>query len=277
MGASGYGLFESDDDADIVFELDEQAGLPELAKKILAEKAAQNDEGTAKAPKDEHRLSLLSYHNQDESVITAVRDHMNAGKLQEMVDSYVTQFFAANGKDYYTPEYKLCILGACAMTLGCTLTTVFKAQLGALYHDTLKMAEARSQMKRALYGPDGFVDGVQYNLPMGTLTKPTQQAYSGGLLNVQGQFGLFGSPANKPDVVAKMKRMMEAVREDSSGVVSSICVVCGKDEGEGGKMLQKCTACKRRGYCSREHQKAHWKVHKPFCKAVEVVGGEHTG
>ena len=29
-----------------------------------------------------------------------------------------------------------------------------------------------------------------------------------------------------------------------------------------------CTACKSARYCCREHQRAHWKAHKPSCKVM---------
>ena len=34
------------------------------------------------------------------------------------------------------------------------------------------------------------------------------------------------------------------------------------------KNLKKCSRCKAVAYCSKEHQTAHWKVHKHTCVAV---------
>lgn len=43
---------------------------------------------------------------------------------------------------------------------------------------------------------------------------------------------------------------------------SERCAACGKGSSD----MQACGGCLRVRYCSRECQKAHWKVHKPTCK-----------
>lgn len=44
------------------------------------------------------------------------------------------------------------------------------------------------------------------------------------------------------------------------------CNMCGViDEGK----LSKCSRCKDAWYCCREHQKEHWKEHKPLCNKVK--------
>jgi hypothetical protein len=43
------------------------------------------------------------------------------------------------------------------------------------------------------------------------------------------------------------------------------CHVCYKEEGPGGAKLMKCSRCKSVSYCSKDHQKAHWKEHKKYC------------
>lgn len=45
---------------------------------------------------------------------------------------------------------------------------------------------------------------------------------------------------------------------------AEVCEVCGKPAE------QKCSACKSVFYCSREHQKNHWKEHMKNCKAFKV-------
>ncbi|KAK5731405.1 hypothetical protein LTR15_001345 [Elasticomyces elasticus] len=285
MGAWGYGLFESDNDLDIVGDLSHEAGLEEVAKKLLAEKPpSQTDEKTGEKTDEktdpEYYLSIHADQNPDDAANAAVRDHLNAGKLQELVDKYLAKYFANSDEDYHPPEYILCILGACAMSLGCTLPTLYKAQLKALYPSTLRMSEANNQMKKALCGPNGFVNGVPYDVESVGLLEMANRDDGGGApgtvqgMNVQGQSGLFGAPRAKPDVKAKLRRTMEAIREEVGGTQSGVCGHCGAG---GGKTLMKCGGCKKRQYCSKEHQKAHWKVHKDFCKAAEVVGGEETG
>lgn len=41
---------------------------------------------------------------------------------------------------------------------------------------------------------------------------------------------------------------------------------CHKNDHELVKKFQMCTGCEVAKYCSREHQKKHWKKHKPECK-----------
>lgn len=46
---------------------------------------------------------------------------------------------------------------------------------------------------------------------------------------------------------------------------SGKCEFCGNDAPF------KCTACKIASYCSAEHQKKHWKVHKNECRPLEIA------
>ena len=44
---------------------------------------------------------------------------------------------------------------------------------------------------------------------------------------------------------------------------ATLCIVCGK---EASKL---CSACQTTHYCSKEHQKLHWKEHKLHCKTFK--------
>jgi hypothetical protein len=46
---------------------------------------------------------------------------------------------------------------------------------------------------------------------------------------------------------------------------SDCCAVCGMTDG-----VKACSACGLIYYCSGEHQKEHWKVHKTVCAAYKV-------
>lgn len=52
-------------------------------------------------------------------------------------------------------------------------------------------------------------------------------------------------------------------------VVDGKCALCGND---GGKL---CSACHTVAYCCKEHQRAHWKQHKPDC--LKNRSGEDEG
>lgn len=43
------------------------------------------------------------------------------------------------------------------------------------------------------------------------------------------------------------------------------CAICGVAASN------KCAACSLVVYCSKEHQKAHWKKHKNECVSYEVI------
>ncbi|XP_057334486.1 SET domain-containing protein SmydA-8-like [Microplitis mediator] len=52
---------------------------------------------------------------------------------------------------------------------------------------------------------------------------------------------------------------------------TEVCEVCGKPAE------QKCSACKSAFYCSREHQKNHWKEHMKNCKAFKIAEDQNVG
>eukprot|EP00164_Ancoracysta_twista_P001509 GFYU01001979.1.p1 GENE.GFYU01001979.1~~GFYU01001979.1.p1 ORF type:complete len:162 (-),score=50.90 GFYU01001979.1:127-612(-) len=51
------------------------------------------------------------------------------------------------------------------------------------------------------------------------------------------------------------------------------CVVCG-DHPSG---LKQCVACKSVRYCGGEHQKEHWKTHKPICTGLKTLSTGAVG
>ncbi|XP_071556545.1 uncharacterized protein [Temnothorax nylanderi] len=50
---------------------------------------------------------------------------------------------------------------------------------------------------------------------------------------------------------------------------ATMCHVC-KRFGDG-VQLKRCGGCRMISYCGQEHQKQHWKLHKPLCKAIQDV------
>ncbi|XP_071556540.1 uncharacterized protein [Temnothorax nylanderi] len=50
---------------------------------------------------------------------------------------------------------------------------------------------------------------------------------------------------------------------------ATMCHVC-KGFGDS-VLLKRCCGCRMISYCGQEHQKQHWKLHKPLCKAIQDV------
>jgi len=48
------------------------------------------------------------------------------------------------------------------------------------------------------------------------------------------------------------------------------CIVCSRKSSPG-KAMKRCTRCKCVYYCSHDHQKKHWKEHKPICKYLSTA------
>lgn len=62
------------------------------------------------------------------------------------------------------------------------------------------------------------------------------------------------------DIMAEMRRTPN--KEPSTQCREVVmCKVCGETAG-----VKKCGGCRTVGYCSRDHQKGDWKVHKRACK-----------
>ncbi|XP_076065381.1 SET domain-containing protein SmydA-8-like [Oratosquilla oratoria] len=52
---------------------------------------------------------------------------------------------------------------------------------------------------------------------------------------------------------------------------AQVCLLCGEPAG------QSCGNCGRAYYCSRDHQKTHWKEHKQQCQPFKEVTSQHAG
>jgi hypothetical protein len=71
---------------------------------------------------------------------------------------------------------------------------------------------------------------------------------------------------NTNEVEAKAEKAV-ASAEDSTNKTMYACGLCDK----AGAGLKRCGRCKLTGYCSLEHQREHWAVHKSTCKSVMVT------
>ena len=66
-------------------------------------------------------------------------------------------------------------------------------------------------------------------------------------------------------------RLSHHVMEGDTDIDQFICAQCGCAAN------QRCTGCHVTFYCSREHQKLHWKVHKSQCCAYKVCSSPDIG
>ncbi|KAK3652598.1 hypothetical protein LTR56_001962 [Elasticomyces elasticus] len=180
MRDNNLALFESADDCLIITELGEEAGLAQLfaANPVLFQEirnsldvqATNQDNADDAADANTNAklicLSLQAELNPTISATTAVRDHLNAGVLQELINVYSAKDAPSKLDGKYSAGYVLSLLGACAMTLGCIISAPFTEYLKDMtdIQDGAKMPfEARNQLFEALYGPRTYENGKAYN------------------------------------------------------------------------------------------------------------------
>jgi hypothetical protein len=271
MGAWGYNFFESDHDFDTISSIDEAAGLDTLeskAKKIVKQKRAQK--GVSK-PNQEYAGPLLSMYAgscEDASLVSLVREHLEAGVLRKLIDERKAKMeapatddndddgMASYNQDYAVYEFVL--LGACVMSLGCKIPDDFKELLIKKYRTTELQRDALHSIQLALGdGPDRYKD-VQYDFGSKGLvetanSKDPEEGKNSGRgfvgLNVPAPFGFHRSPP-------------VAMKEYPAGV----CGGCGAEKRFDKDPLLCCGKCKVKKYCSKVCQQAHYKQHKRVCK-----------
>jgi putative hemolysin len=57
-----------------------------------------------------------------------------------------------------------------------------------------------------------------------------------------------------------------SIDKKANVTIGKKCAYCGKDGGQ--KKLSKCSDCKSIYYCTVEHQRKHWKAHRPECRRI---------
>ncbi|KXT07561.1 hypothetical protein AC578_10195 [Pseudocercospora eumusae] len=250
MGAWGYGLFQSDHDYDEISDLDAAAGFHFMQKE-------------AETKGEKHvRISLY-----DPSDPTFVRKYLDAsGTLDEMIEKYTAEAAAAKTDkwDYGQREYRLCLMGACFMMLGCNLSDDFLDLLRDKFTGCGFMPDALKQLDAALNRPDGFKSGEPFDLSSPGLVETANEKSDDEtvtspadfeILNVPAPFGLFKGP-DTSKLTRAMKARVEANRMVKQGL--NKCGSCGSSSGK----LETCGGCKHR---NKDCQKKHWPVHKLAC------------
>jgi hypothetical protein len=164
--------FQSDHDLDLISDLDFAAGIGKLRPKKAESKATEKNDKEIPAGAgavedddlDDHdpfRYSIYADHCQDKDDAALVREHLDSGVLDDL--------FRKMAND----GYALVILGACAMTLGCRISTPNFHKLARLYNRVGLMDEAVEQMKNAL---DEYKKGEPYDFHSAGLVEAMMNA-----------------------------------------------------------------------------------------------------
>lgn len=113
MGAWGLGLFQSDQDLDLVSDLSGEAGIFELEEQANAavfkstkgpSNTGVDDAGEDDGTDDGVHYSLLAMECSSEDAIEAVRKHMDNGKLTELVAKYEAKMVGGgDGWGFFSP------------------------------------------------------------------------------------------------------------------------------------------------------------------------------
>ncbi|KAF3005059.1 hypothetical protein E8E13_009459 [Curvularia kusanoi] len=273
MGCWGYGLFQSDNDFDTLSELGSDMGLDELEDKLrhAAKVVGESDEKT-----DKIYLSIYGGGTHPE----IVRDHLDSGALAELIKVKEAKMMAIPDGSmdqkmefmFRDPCYEYVLLGACAMSLGCQLPRSFLDMLKLVYTEFSRMPDARKQMHKALFGPDGFKNGEPYDFESMSLVETANAKHvdDGGSsgrgfvgLNVMPPGGLLSTGVGDSTESAILKELRNKFHNPN------VCARCSADHAKGGGELLQCARCKDRKYCSSACQKQHWKmIHKKLCKPI---------
>ena len=127
--------------------LQEEAKNRAKARKLEESKSKEGDAKEGKAETNdgsrddddgEVHLSISANYCHDGEL---VKKHLDGGMLAKLVEK--KRAAMKSGKSgYFDPRYEFVILGACAMSLGCTLPAGFKEQLMEMYKSVGLMRDA---------------------------------------------------------------------------------------------------------------------------------------
>jgi hypothetical protein len=257
------GLFQSDHDLDIVDELTSEADVSKLQEEAQAKLKAEGRDKEA----DGIYYSIDGNTCSDPKLVCK---HLDSGILANLIaDKEAKLLTVPENHEWYDPCYVYVLLGVCAMTLGCQLPESYINMLKKVYREGGLMPVALKQMKKALFGPDGFKNGVPYDfevksfeqMAMENDRKPGPNGIIG--MNVIGPGGIFDTGMGDSTTSKIIKELRDKHHNPD------MCGGCGIKAGEEGTVLLICGQCKARKYCSSDCQKKCWKVHKQVCDPVQ--------
>ena len=206
-----------------------------------------------------------------------VRKYLDFGVLHKMLNEEKEQMLICNPEENKSssggPGYEYVFLGACAMTLGCTIPEDHKDAMRKVYMCVGLMHDAVAQMEKALTGSKSYQDGTPWNFGSQDLHATLQQKDMYGKPNPNGLIPgnvsgpgtmMYYPPKGSKEGLNELKVMFAETRYPLDA-----CSGCGSKEGKDNAALLECGGCHKRRYCSKECQKDHWKAaHKQFCKSI---------
>jgi hypothetical protein len=157
-------LFQSDHDFDLVSDLNHKAVLTTLERQAQTTALAAGKEG-----QDVDCIYYTIYGGSCSDPVW-IRQHRDSGVLNTLIAEKETKMITTPTTDQELefhlrdPCYVYVLLGACAMTLGCQLPDLYIAMLKKVYTEGGLMPDAPKQIKKALFGPDGYTNGTPYDL-----------------------------------------------------------------------------------------------------------------
>ncbi|KAF4552685.1 Hypothetical protein D9617_9g024740 [Elsinoe fawcettii] len=301
MGAWGYGLFESDQEQDLIDDissnmklaeklkdkvkimqakLDEQRRLEKLEKgmKGIASESKEVDQDD-KADGEESDGGQFDGDESDGSddldtyfavklycprFPIIVREHLDAGALAHVIKKYSP---SGSRRTWTNKQYCLILISACAMELGCTFPPGFINELKQNISNIDMMPEARNQITRAC---NEYIGGKPYDMRVpSAIDFDNEDAH--------------GNAATVPIKLPSLEIIPSANEQDSETAANNnegntaaandriietrfwfppgTCANCGADKAPDGSDLKHCGDCKSTLYCTAICQTSHYSLH----------------
>lgn len=222
------GLFQSDHDLDCLSNIQEDAKLGEEA----------------------------GLYRPDEP--DKLRKQFDDGVLVSLTDQYLSRV-GKKPKDgneaWYTVTYKLILLTAVAMQLGCQLPPSLRDFTSTKYRTTKLQRDGIAQMAKALRD---YKDGTPYDFESKSLVETANmpdfneddRLFPGSML-INTSSPEWG-PGHKEMMQNLAKKFRERIEAGEYGYSADACGNCGKKPADGTGELKRCGRCGSKSYCSKE-------------------------
>lgn len=260
-------MLQGGKDYDIVKIIDEELGLRELRAKVNGAAGITEDD----PPNRFSVFAELCYHPKS---IEVMRKYLDSGILaQYLYEEYEKKDRCWSGYDYRRYH----TLVACAMTLGCKIPEHVLEKMHGMQNPAYVQAVrqknskyalprlANTQLKEALAQ---YKAGEPYDFGNTTMLEASMANMIRGTTTIKnvGQYKVVEVKQKNGNVIPQM---IGPPDDEEMGLKpiypNHLCAACGADDKDDGKELSCCARCKDRKYCSKECQKAHWKMHKVIC------------